>query len=102
MILPERVLGSSAVNTIEAGRAILPILLATWLRISLMRSSSPTVVPFRVQKAAMAWPVRSSARPTTAASATAGWSTRADSTSSVEIRCPEMFITSSTRPRSQK
>jgi len=30
MILPERVLGSSGVKTIDAGRAILPILSATW------------------------------------------------------------------------
>ena len=102
MILPERVFGSSGVNTIDAGLAILPILLATWSRISLISVSSPTDVPFSVQKAAMAWPVRSSARPTTAASATAGWSTSADSTSSVEIRWPDTFITSSTRPRSQK
>ena len=54
MILPDRVLGSSGVKTMDAGRAILPILLATWLRISLISSSSPTAVPFRVQKAAMA------------------------------------------------
>ncbi len=38
----------------------------------------------------------------TAASATAWWSTRADSTSIVEMRWPETFITSSTRPSSQK
>ena len=35
----------------------------------------------------------------TAASATAGWPTSADSTSEVEIRWPDTFITSSTRPR---
>jgi len=40
--------------------------------------------------------------PTTAASATALWSTSADSTSIVEMRWPETFITSSTRPSSQK
>ncbi|VXC59915.1 hypothetical protein ARTHRO9V_60001 [Arthrobacter sp. 9V] len=39
--------------------------------------------------------------PTTAASATDGWLTRADSISVVERRWPETFMTSSTRPRSQ-
>ena len=48
-------------------------------------------------------PGRSSASvaPTTAASATFGCETSADSTSVVEIRWPETFITSSTRPSSQ-
>ncbi len=50
----------------------------------------------------IAWPVTSSVAPTTAASATAGWSTSADSTSVVEMRWPETFITSSTRPSSQR
>ena len=44
------------------------------------------------------WPVVSSAAPTTAASATTGWLTRADSISAVESRWREKFITSSTRP----
>ena len=48
----------------------------------------------------MPWPVIASVAPTTAASATDGWETRADSTSVVEIRCPDTFITSSTRPNS--
>ena len=52
-------------------------------------------------KATMAWPVVSSVAPTTAASATFGWQTRADSISVVDIRCPDTFITSSTRPSSQ-
>ena len=50
----------------------------------------------------IAWPVVSSVAPTTAASATAGWSTSADSTSVVEMRWPDTFITSSTRPSSQR
>ena len=50
----------------------------------------------------MAWPVVASFAPTTAASATAGWSTSADSTSVVETRWPETFMTSSTRPSSQR
>jgi hypothetical protein len=49
----------------------------------------------------MACPVVASLAPTTAASATDGWLTRACSTSVVEIRWPEMFMTSSTRPSSQ-
>ena len=55
-----------------------------------------------VTNAAIAWPLMSCGRPMTAASATAGWSTSADSTSMVETRWPEMFMTSSIRPRSQK
>jgi hypothetical protein len=39
--------------------------------------------------------------PTTAASATAGCDTSADSISVVERRWPETFMTSSTRPSSQ-
>ena len=50
----------------------------------------------------MAWPVVASVAPTTADSATLGWSTRADSTSVVEMRWPDTFITSSTRPSSQR
>ncbi len=48
-----------------------------------------------------AWPVSSSLRPMTADSATASWETRALSTSAVEMRWPETFITSSTRPVTQ-
>ena len=49
----------------------------------------------------MAWPVVSSVAPTTAASATFGWETSADSTSVVEMLWPETSMTSSTRPSSQ-
>ena len=58
--------------------------------------------PCRVTKAMMACPVVSSLAPTTAASATEGWLTSDDSTSVVEMRWPETFMTSSTRPSSQK
>ena len=51
--------------------------------------------------ATMPCPVVASDAPTTAASATVGWLTSADSTSVVEMRCPETFMTSSTRPSSQ-
>ena len=50
----------------------------------------------------IACPVVASLAPTTAASATDGCDTSADSTSVVEMRCPDTFITSSTRPSSQK
>jgi hypothetical protein len=52
-------------------------------------------------KATTPCPVVGSAAPTTAASATRRWETSADSTSVVEMRCPETFMTSSTRPSSQ-
>ena len=55
----------------------------------------------RVTKAAIAWPFRSSGLPTTAASATSGWLTRALSTSIVESRWPATLSTSSTRPMIQ-
>jgi hypothetical protein len=58
--------------------------------------------PSSVTKAAIAWPVSSSVWPITAASATLGWETSADSTSIVESRCPETLITSSMRPTIQK
>ena len=53
-------------------------------------------------KAQIDWPVCSSVCPITAASATFGWETIADSTSAVESRWPETLITSSTRPSIQK
>ena len=49
----------------------------------------------------MPWPVVGSLAPTTAASATDGWPTSEDSTSVVEMRWPDTFMTSSTRPSSQ-
>ena len=102
MILPERVFGSSGVNTMLAGAANLPITLPTWSRSSFSIAGEPSLPPFKVTKATIAWPVCASLRPATAASATAGWLTSALSTSMVEMRCPETFITSSTRPSSQK
>ena len=102
MILPERVFGSSGVKTMFAGFAIGPIFSATWLRSSSSFSTDPSLPPLSVTNATIACPVIASARAATAASATSGWSTSADSTSIVEMRWPEMFMTSSTRPISQK
>ena len=89
MILPERVFGSSSVKRIVFGFAIGPMSLATW-----SRSSSTSVVVGLVAAAQdhergdrLAGRRRRSL-PTTAASATAGWSTSADSTSVVEMLWP--------------
>src|SRR5216683_3122877 len=92
MILPLRVFGSSSVKMMVLGRAMAPILAATCWRRAWPWTSSEVSPAFTVTKAMMAWPVMSSLAPTTAASATVGWSTRADSTSVVETRWPEMFI----------
>ena len=56
----------------------------------------------KITKATMACPVVSSVAPTTAASATCSWDTSADSISVVDIRWPDTFITSSTRPSNQR
>ena len=101
MILPLRVFGSSGVKTMFAGLAIGPIFFATWLRSS---SSFSTERSRRLQRHVRDDRLagrRVLARQT-AASATSWWSTSADSTSIVEMRWPETFITSSTRPSSQK
>ena len=66
-----------------------------------MISLLPSTSPINVTNAAMASPVMSSLLPITAASATELCETSALSTSAVEILCPEIFITSSTRPNSQ-
>ncbi len=101
MILPLLVFGSSKTTMIWRGFAIAPISLVTWLFRLCSRSLSAATPPRRITKATIAWPVISSFAQTTAASAIDGCETRADSTSVVEIRCPETFITSSTLPRSQ-
>ena len=69
----------------------------------ILRERAPDGVPrFGVTKATIAVPVRSSGRPTTAASATCAWATSALSTSIEPMRWPETFITSSMRPMIQK
>ena len=87
---------------IPCGRAIFPIICATCSRSSSAIASSPTYSDFRVTKATMASPTRSSGFDTTAASATLGSSTSALSISYVESRWPATFMTSSILPRSQK
>ena len=87
---------------IRFGRASLPILTATCSRMSTTSSSVPSRSPWSVTNAATDWPVSSSAWPITAASATFGCDTIADSISAVDIRWPETLSTSSTRPMTQK
>src|SRR5262249_11374714 len=101
MIFPERVLGSSSVHSTVFGRAMGPIVLATWSRSSAASSSLGSLPARRITKALIDWPVVASVRPMTAASATNWCPTSACSTSAVEMLCPETSITSSTRPRSQ-
>ena len=102
MILPERVLGSSSTTMICRGLAIAPISLATWDLSSATTSGPPSPASERkITNATIACPVVGSVAPTTAASATLGCETRADSISVVDIRWPDTFITSSTRPRNQ-
>ena len=93
MILPERVFGSSLTIMIWRGFAIGPISDATWLRSSLTSSSpspgssaSCTASLRRMTNAQTAWPVVASFAPTTAASATFGCETSADSISVVDSR----------------
>ena len=89
------------------GLAIAPISFCTCLRSSSIRSSgaepsSSVADSRRITNAHTAWPVVSSVAPTTAASATRGWDTSADSISVVDSRWPDTFITSSTRPSIQR
>ena len=93
MILPERVFGSSGTIMIDRGFAMGPISFATWLRSSATMSApspgssaSATASDRRMTNATTAWPVVSSVAPTTAASATFGCDTRADSISVVDRR----------------
>ena len=73
MIFPDRVLGRSGTGKMAFGAANGPIDLRTW-RIKSFLIWSLTSLPFLSDtKALTAWPVNSSATPTTAASATAAW-----------------------------
>src|SRR5262249_44134053 len=74
MILPDRVFGRSAVNRMSSGLAIAPIFFTTWSFRSSTRppAAAPLAASFNVTNAAIACPLISCARPTTAASATHG------------------------------
>ena len=102
MILPERVFGSASVKRISFGFAIAPICFATWSSSASFSAALTGAPAFGVTNATIAVPVSSSGRPITAASATFSCETSALSTSIVPMRCPATFITSSTRPMTQK
>ena len=105
MILPERVLGRLSPKRMSFGLAIGPISFATHSRSSLaiFSASAPSGrACFSTTNAHTASPVMSSGRPTTAASATCGFETSADSISIVPRRWPETFSTSSMRPMMRK
>ena len=102
MIFPLRVFGRPAANRTSSGRASEPISLATCWRSSSLSAGLAEKLFLRVTKQTRAWPLSSSGRPTTAASATAGCETSALSTSAVPIRCPETLRTSSIRPTTQR
>jgi hypothetical protein len=90
------------VKRIDFGFAIGPMCLPTWSRSSLTSASLGSLPARRMTNALTAWPVVSSVAPTTAASATVGCDTSADSTSVVEMLWPATSMMSSTRPSSQK
>ncbi|MDT4871360.1 hypothetical protein FQZ97_1064850 [compost metagenome] len=106
MILPLRVLGRLSPKRMSFGLAIGPISLPTQSRNTLaMALASSPVGRERLSttKATMASPVRSSGRPTTAASATRSvLLTKADSISIVPMRWPDTLSTSSMRPVMRK
>ena len=85
----------------SSGTANAPISLRTWFFSSLRSSSVGSKPPAKVTNTATASPLMSCGRPTAAASATAGWLTRALSISIVLSRWPETFSTSSMRPMIQ-
>ena len=70
MILPLRVLGSSAAKRISSGRAMGPIFLATWIFSSSISPLPPSTPALNETKAQIAWPLISWALPMTADSAT--------------------------------
>src|SRR2546426_2933854 len=102
MIFPLRVFGSFSVMYRSSGTAMDPISSRTCFWRSLLRASERFAPPFRTTYATRDCPFTGWGFPTTAASATFGWLTSADSTSIVPIRCPATLITSSIRPMSQR
>ena len=74
-----------------------------WHVYGVLRDNSvDAVTPALGYAANMPSPFTGSGMPMTAASATAGWLTRALSTSAVPMRCPATLSTSSMRPMTQK
>jgi hypothetical protein len=100
MILPERVLGRSG-NEMTFGAAIAPSFVATCWRSSSPSSSEPARREDDVGDDRLAGGVVGGPHHRRLGDGF-GWSTSADSTSVVEMRWPDTFITSSTRPSSQR
>src|SRR5512138_1351769 len=101
MILPLRVRGSVPEKAISLGATAAPSRLRAWPRISLFSFSSGRKPAFRETKALTTSPTTGSGLPITPASATAGCSIRALSTSNGPMRWPADLITSSARPTNQ-
>ena len=102
MILPLRVLGRLRRKSISFGATAAPSRLRAWPSNS-RRSASPASKPgFSATKAFTTSPAMGSGLPITPASATAGCSISALSTSKGPIRWPEVLMTSSARPTNQK
>ena len=86
-IFPLTVLGSSVTKEISRGYLYGAVVRFTWSWSSVARVSElATPLGLRTTKALMRWPSFSSGTPTTADSATAGCSRRADSTSNGPTR----------------
>ena len=102
MILPDLVFGRSSVKTMLFGLAIGPIDVDDVVAQLGEQFVASLELATQRHERCNGLPGNGSARPTTAASATASWLTRADSTSVVEMLWPAISMTSSTRPSSQK
>ena len=91
-------MGNELVQHIISGAANGPILVLTVFLKVLTNSSSSSKPTLRVVKQHIPCPLMGWGYPIAAACATASWATKADSISAVPMRCPDTFITSSTRP----
>ena len=85
-ILPEMVLGSSSTNSISRGYLYGALTRLQWSCNSSTSAYEPAWPGARITNALTIWPRSGSGLPTTAASATATCSTRADSTSNGPMR----------------
>ena len=101
---PDRVFGRVFTNPKNAGRARAPSVCTTVVSISRRTaaraaSSGKWSGRLRTTKQTTFWPLISSATPTVAHSATAGWPQTTSSISRVPRRWPATLMTSSVRPR---
>ncbi len=101
MILPLRVLGRLARNSIAFGATAAPRRLRAWPSSSRLSASLASNPGLSATKAFTTSPTVGSGMPITPASATAGCSISALSTSNGPIRWPADLMTSSARPTNQ-